>query len=82
MRDPCRQPKFRYNSPSSPHSMYTRTLRYIDNVVHIGVVVVVGSSWHLNETIRHSDIFRIDAQIFRCSHNRKFYLTVRAERLV
>jgi hypothetical protein len=61
--DPGRQKEGREredNVPSSPDGVNARSLSDIDNEVDVGVVVVVGSSGDLNESIGHSDVVGVD----------------------
>ena len=63
-------------------SLYTCTLCNIDNQVDIGVVVVVRPSGDLDIAIGHTDVLRIDLQIFRSRHNGELDGALCAKRLV
>lgn len=70
------------NLPSSPDSVNSSALSNIDNEIHVGVVVVVGSSWHLNILIGHADVFGVDLEILRCCHDGELDGTLVAKGLV
>jgi hypothetical protein len=57
-------------------------LCHVYNIVYVGIVVVVGSSWHLDKAVRHANVLGVDAEVFRCGHDGKLDLAVRAEGLV
>jgi hypothetical protein len=61
-----------FNSPTGPDSMYARSLSNVHNEIDICVVVVVASTRHLDVTIGHSDVFGVDSEILRRSHDGKF----------
>jgi hypothetical protein len=62
--------------------MDASSLSDIDNKVDVGVVVVVASSWHFDESISHPNVLCVDSQIFRCRHDGELYGSLVAERLV
>lgn len=62
--------------------MDTGSLRNIYNEINVGIVVVVASTWDLNVSVRHADIFGVDSQIFRGRHDSEFNLTIRAKGFV
>lgn len=57
-------------------------LCHVYNIVDVGIVVVVGSSWDLDKAVRHANVLGVDAEIFRCCHDGELDLAVRAEGLV
>lgn len=59
--------------------MYTCSFSNIDNKVDVGIVVVVASTGHFDESISHSDILCVDSQIFRCGHDGELDSTFVAE---
>ena len=62
--------------------MNTCTLRHIDDIVDIGVVVVVCASGNFDISVSHPDVLCVDAQVFRRGHDCELDLAVRAECLV
>jgi len=58
------------------------TLSNVHNKVDIGVIVVVGSTGNFNISISHPDVFGVNSQILRRSHDGEFDCTLGTESLV
>ncbi len=69
-------------TPTSPDGVNTGTLGNIDNQVNISVVVVVGTTGHLDVLVSHSDVIGVDLEIFRSGHDCELDGTLIAEGLV
>jgi len=55
--------------PASPHSMHVHSFCNIHNHFHVGVVVVIGTTFNLDVVVRHSDIISIGLKVLGSSHH-------------
>lgn len=54
--------------PSSPNGMNIHSFGNIDNQLDIGIIIIIGTTGHLDIFIGHSDVVRIGVQILWGSH--------------
>jgi hypothetical protein len=59
-------------SPSCPNSMNASTFGNIHDEIDIGIVVIIRTSRNFDIAVSHANVFRVDLEIIRGSHDCEF----------
>ena len=69
-------------APSCPDGVDARAFGDVDDVVHVGVVVVIGPAGYFDVPVRHSNVIRVHFEILWSGHDRELDGAFCAEGLV